>query len=359
MQMNTHESSINIISRNSIQSLHSVIIDGNKHYLGVHKDFRKDVNLKQFLPDRCRLSIAWVYLKKDEKLDVHEHPIETLIIICNGSGKMIGDLEKEIHEGDVITIRRGAKHGFIGGGENGYWALSLQLEERGLYENAEEALVSFKSIACDDTYLSKLMKTNQEYMQDYLKNSLFTLILSDSINDKKIRCKLLDCIQVWSDIFQHVVMSRYIFTSDDRYKPLALTHLMEEYGHNRSLQASRKGEMNKIQDPILQATSEWFAYKMHSYSDIERLVLVHFVLEGSANAFHHIAHPIMQSFQETKHFEVHSIEDDDHMNMGLDLLTNLNDATYDRLMQVLKESWAMMNALCGRMAELSVNEDQS
>jgi len=35
-----------------------------------------------------------VYLKKDEKLDVHEHPIETLIIICNGSGRMLGDLEK-------------------------------------------------------------------------------------------------------------------------------------------------------------------------------------------------------------------------------------------------------------------------
>jgi len=268
-------------------------------------------------------------------------------------------LEKDIHEGDVITIRRGAKHGFIGGGENGYWALSLQLEDRGLYENTEEALVSFKNMACEDIYLGKLMKANQEYMQDYLKNSLFKLILSDDINDKKTRSTLLDCIQVWSDIFQHVVMSRYIFTSDDRYKPLALTHLMEEYGHNRSLQASRKGEMNKIHDSILQATSEWFAYKMHSYSDIERLVLVHFVLEGSANTFHHVAHPIMQSFQETKHFEVHSIEDDNHMNMGLELLTNLYHATYNRLVQVLKESWAMMNALCDRMAELSLKGGHS
>lgn len=353
--MNTYANSINIINRNSIQSLNSIIAGGKQHYLGIHKDFRKDSKLNQFLPDNCRLSIAWVYLNKDEQLDVHEHPIETLIIICKGSGKMIGDLEKEINEGDVITISRGAKHGFIGSGPNGYWALSIQLEERGLYEDENKALVNFRDPLRQDCYLNKLLKTNRKYIEDYLQNSLFKLILSDKIKNKYVRSKLLDCIQVWSDIFQHVVMSRYIFTSDDRFKPLALTHMMEEYGHNRNLQASRNAELIKIEDSILHATSEWFAYKMLGYSDIERLVVVHLVLEGSANAFHHVAHPIMQSFKETKHFEVHSIEDDAHMNMGLDLLQNIDHATYGRLEKLLKESWAMMNALCHRMAELSID----
>ncbi len=347
--MNTHDHVINIINRSSIQALNSVIVDGKQHNLGIHKDFRKNAKLKEFIPDNCRLSIAWVYLNKDEKLDAHEHPIETLIIICKGSGKMFGDLERDIYEGDVITIRRGAKHGFVGNGPAGYWALSIQLEERGLYEHENAALVKFNNS------LDNLLKANKRYMNDYLQNSLFKLIQSEKINNKNVRRNLLDCIQVWSDIFQHIVMSRYIFTSDERFKPLALTHMMEEYGHNRNLQASRNGELRKIEDPILQATAEWFAYKMLGYSDIERLVMVHLVLEGSANVFHEIAHPIMQSFNETKHFEVHSIEDDGHMNMGLDLLENIDQMTQSRLLQVLKESWGMMNALCHRMAELSID----
>lgn len=246
----------------------------------------------------------------------------------------------------------------MGTGRDGYWALSIQLEQQGLYEVPNEALVNFVSEASTQSGFDKLLVKNSIHMKNHLQNPLFKLVLSGKMSNKEIRCKLLDCIQVWSDIFQHVVMSRLIFTSDTRYKPLALEHLLEEFGHNRNLERSRNGELKKVWDPILQATSEWFAYKMHSYSDIERLILVHFVLEGGAKAFHNMAHPVMQSFKETAHFEVHSLEDDGHMEMGLELLKNIDHETCDRLIRVLEEGWGMLNALCQRMAELSIKEEE-
>ena len=256
---------------------------------------------------------------------------------------------------DVIIIHA-AQTWFYGRNE-GYWALSVQLEQRGLYENQHEALVHFQAKFNDQPKLNEFLAKNETYMKSHIENPLFKLILSGKMQNKAIRSKLLDCIQVWSNIFQHVVMSRLILTSDERYRPLALEHLLEEFGHNRNLEASRNGELKKVWDPILQATSEWFAYKMHSYSDIERLVLVHFVLEGGAKVFHEMAHPIMQSFKETAHFEVHSLEDDGHMEMGVELIKNVNEQSYIQLLEVLKDGWGMLNALCQRMAELSLKEE--
>ena len=355
--MSAHVWPIKIIERDSIEALRSVMVGNKEYYLGLHKDFRKDPALNEFLPENCRLSLAWVHLKKDEVLETHEHPIETMIIMCKGTGKMHGDLEKEISEGDVIIISRGAKHGFTGTGQEGYWALSVQLEQRGLYENQSAALVNFQEKSKNKPKLNEFLAKNEAFMQSHTDNLLFKLVLSGKMQNKAVRSKLLDCIQVWSNIFQHVVMSRLILISDARYKPLALEHLLEEFGHNRSLEASRNGELKKVWDPVLQATSEWFAYKMHSYSDIERLVLVHFVLEGGAKVFHEMAHPIMQSFKETAHFEVHSLEDDGHMEMGIELIKNIDEQTYIQLLQVLEEGWGMLNALCQRMAELSLKEE--
>lgn len=355
--MSITEKKIQVIQRDSIESLTSITVDGKNYNLGLHKDFRKDNYLKDFLPENCRLSLAWVHLKNGETLETHEHPIETMIIMCKGTGKMHGDLEKDIAEGDVIVIPRESKHGFTGTGENGYWALSVQLEQRGLYEIQSDAMVGFQNDSYINPILQTFIKKNESYMEKHVENPLFKLVLSGKMKDKAIRSKLLDTIQVWSNIFQHVVMSRLILTSDDYYRPLALDHLLEEFGHNRNLEKSRNGTLVKIFDPILQATSEWFAYKMQSYSDIERLVLVHFVLEGGAKVFHEMAHPIMQSYDETSHFEVHSLEDDGHMQMGLELMKNLSQETYDRLNQVLEEGWGMLNALCQRMAELSLTKD--
>src|SRR6185312_5101589 len=80
-------------------------------------------------------SISWGYLEPGETLGVHVHPTESLIVVATGQGRILGDLEADITDGDVVLIPGGCRHGFVGAGAHGYWALSIQFEGSGLYED--------------------------------------------------------------------------------------------------------------------------------------------------------------------------------------------------------------------------------
>ncbi|MBA2649731.1 MAG: cupin domain-containing protein [Legionella sp.] len=136
-------SEVMVIRRCDIPSIHSVMVDGVSHNLGILKNFKINPTLAQFIPKLATLSLSWVSLQKDEILDTHEHPIESMVIVTSGEVKLVGDKEDILRSGDLVTIPRGCKHGFIGSGENGFWGLSLQFEQRGLYEKIDIPLVEF------------------------------------------------------------------------------------------------------------------------------------------------------------------------------------------------------------------------
>ena len=341
------------IRREDIPSLTKVVVDGVEHQLGLLKDFRKNELLQKYIPENSRLAVSWVHLNPGETLDPHQHPIDSMIIVAAGQGRITGDLEAEIKDGDILFVHRGSKHGFVGSAPNGYWALSIQFEESGLYENPENALVKFAGNKESKYSLKGLNQKNEEYMTEHKKNKIFDLVFSGAMANPAKRGRLLDAIQVWSNCFQKIIMSRYVYSSEASYFNLAKEHLNEEFGHNVNLEKSRKGELIPIWDPLLEATSTWFNSKMLNYSDAERTVLVHLVLEGASNVFHKVADPIMQSYKETDHFSVHNEEDPGHMEMGYKLLENLDENTYKQLYKVLKEGWDMFNLLSERMAELS------
>lgn len=336
---------ISIIRRRELPEIRSIVIGGAEHSLGIHKDFRKSEVLARFIPEDARLALAWVHLGPGERLDPHQHPIETMIVMCQGTGRMLGELETEVAEGDVVVIPRGKQHGFVGTGA-GYWALSVQFEARGLYEKPGAALVDFDGYA-------DLVRRNEQFMEDFKSNEVFALVEGGEVENKAVRAKLLDTIQIWSRHFQRVVMSRVVFGSNPRFDAIAREHLAEEYGHDTNLEQSRGGALRPVWDPLLEACSAWFPAKMLSLDDVEKTVLVHLVLEGSSTVFHRVAHPIMDAFNETKHFAVHDTEDGDHLAMGLDLLRGLDHETYVRLGRILREGWDMMNALNTRMAILA------
>jgi quercetin dioxygenase-like cupin family protein len=339
-----------LLRRAELPELRSVVIDGKEHNLGVHKDFRRSEALARFIPDNARVAMAWVHLEPGEELDVHDHPIESMIVVCRGTGRMVGDLEADLAEGDVIAIPRGKKHGFVGTGTEGYWALSIQFEGRGLYERPEEALVAFSPAKAE---LAALLAENEALMAAHEQNPLFALVLGGDIATPAVRARLLDCIQIWSRHFQRLVMARLVFNSDPRFGALAREHFVEEYGHDTNLEKSRHGALQKVWDPVLEACAAWFPSKMLSLSDPEKTVLVHLVLEGGAKVFHRAAHPVMAKYDETDHFAVHDVADDGHLEMGVASLEGLDAATYARLRVVQREGWDMLNTLCARMAELA------
>lgn len=201
--------------------------------------------------------------------------------------------------------------------------------------------------------LQALLEKNRRHAHRYkTKSLLLKLITNKKVSQRKTRQKLLDSVQVFSDYFQRVVLLRSALCSSLPAAPIAHTHLQEEFGHNLALSKDRKFRQ-KTWDPILEATSSWFCWKMFVLSEEEKTLLVHLVLESSANIFFHEAHKVMSKYKETDYFEIHSDVDEKHEKMGISLLKNLAPQEYHRLSELLSQGWDMINAACDRIAELS------
>lgn len=200
--------------------------------------------------------------------------------------------------------------------------------------------------------LSLLLETNKIFVNEYENNPLIRLIKSDVMKEKCMRERLLDCIQVFSDYFQKVVMLRYVFCDNPKFISIAQQHLKEEYGHNVSLQQDRHYRPS-VWDPILEATSGWFAWRMLTLDAEEKTVLVHLVLESSAQLFFRQAHQVMDRYQETQYFKIHDEVDEQHEEMGIVLLQGLTSEKYQRLNEVQAQGWKMLNVACKQIARLS------
>lgn len=205
------------------------------------------------------------------------------------------------------------------------------------------------SISDNSTTLDNLLKKNKIFVSEYTNNKLMKLIKSEAMKEKKMRERLLDCIQVFSDYFQKVVMLRYVFCNNSKFLKVVQLHLAEEYGHNISLKQDRK-DRPSIWDPILESTSCWFAWKIFTLDEEEKTVLVHLVLEASAQLFFTQAHQVMEKYQETEYFKIHFDLDKEHEQMGLNLLKELSKEKYHQLQTILGQGWSILNTACNQIA---------
>ena len=203
--------------------------------------------------------------------------------------------------------------------------------------------------------LNVLLENNKVLTKEYENNLLMQLLKSNLIQEKHIRERLLDCIQVFSDYFQKVVMLRYIFSDNSKFSSVTHQHLNEEYGHNTFLNQDRHYRPS-VWDPILEATGSWFAWKMFTLDEEEKTVLVHLVLETSAQLFFTRAHQVMEQYQETEYFKIHRDADEQHEQMGIDLLKELTVEKYQRLQKILSQGWAILNTACNQIALLTQQE---
>lgn len=201
-----------------------------------------------------------------------------------------------------------------------------------------------------ETLLNKNTMLANEYRQ---RSQLMTLIRSDYMHQKQYREKLLDAIQVFSNYFQKVVALRNTFCEEPEFLKITEEHLQEEFGHHLVLLKDRAFKP-PVWDAILEATSSWFSWKMLMSDNEDKVVLVHLVLETSANIFFQEAQPIMEIYKETSYFETHAEIDASHEDMGKELLDGLSEKKYLRLFEIQRQGWDMMNAASNRMAELAM-----
>ncbi|MGE8176480.1 cupin domain-containing protein [Pseudomonas fluorescens] len=343
-----------VISRNDINAINSVVIGGALHSLGVVKIFAQHPALARFIPPKSELAISWVRLEKDQELSVHQHPEPSLILICDGSGKTLGDTERNIEAGDMVLVPPYSLHGFKGTND-GFWALSIQFNGKSLYENSAQPNVVFQS--CETTNsrpIDELLKDNEGYLKSFRNSRLLTLINSTSIDQPEIREKLLDCLQTWSDMFQDLLHIRVAMTLDPAHKKIALEHLVEELGHNNNLRNQRGINHSPIWDAAFLSTMEWFRHQMLYKNDMVKTLLMHIVLEGSGEIFHSEASRV---FANMPHFQEHGEDDGSHVSMGIELLNLASPKEIGELREALNEGWKMITLLCDRFADIACVEN--
>ena len=356
----SHPSQVQIIRQMDIPSIDSVVVDGVRHFLGDQRDFRRNKILAGFIPENARLAIAWVRLKPGETLNVHVHPIESMILICEGNAEFNGDFNEPIAAGDAVIVPRGARHGFRGTGPSGFSGLSIQFENQGLYENPQDALVKFESMPKlmslaippqDEASFEALIKHNAIYKKRFHDNLLFRLMSSGRFADETTKALFLDYFQVWSNQFQKAMLLKTAFCDDPRFTPVFRKHFLEELGHDQALSRDRKSTTTRW-DAVLEAACSWFPSKMMATDLYEQIVVMHLCVEAVAVVFYEFARPALDPENKSSHFRAHDGVDIEHEKLGLEFLEGLSSPQYRRLMNIQREAWSMSETLFARLGEL-------
>jgi quercetin dioxygenase-like cupin family protein len=349
---------VELVRRDDVPSMRTIVVDGVEHWLGHVKDFTKNTNLAEFLPKDNRISMAWVRLEAGEELTPHVHPVPSMILIVEGSAGTTGDKHAVMNAGDALLVPQRRPHGFVGLEPNGFWGLSIQFDSRGLYEDIEDPWATFladeKSAELAGSPIEQLFKKNEEYMERFDKHRLFVLARNGLLNNPQTRRRFLDCFQVWSNHFQKMVLNRVVTLQNPLFEELAWLHLVEELGHNRDLAKSRS-DLKPVFDPILEAVCSWFPSKIGMLSDLEKVVLVHLVVEASALSFYKHVQPAMETSGTKNHFDSHKAGDEAHVQMGYAFLRQVTSADWPRLFDIQRQGWAMLMAVMGRVADLVVH----
>lgn len=220
-------SKVKVIPRNSLNGITEMTVEGQRTYLGEVKHFKDHPYLAQALPQN--LSIAWTQMPAGGELPAHFHPCSSMVIVAKGQGQLTGDVNSDLNEGDIAYVPAGSVHGFIGDGEEGFWALSIQFEASSLYDNPNKPQVSFVTTPTQKP-LDELINQNEEFSRKFLLNPIFSTEVSHAIKDQQKRRVLLDCLQVMSNSFQRLMFSRMALCDNVTYRKVFFEHFLEELG---------------------------------------------------------------------------------------------------------------------------------
>lgn len=351
---NNKSTQIQIVSRLDIPALYSIEQEGVVHTIGELRDFQWHSILKDFLPPAEEFSIGWVWLKEDETLKTHVHPVQSMMVFYQGSGKMLGQKEgAPLQEGDIVIVPPGCEHGFIGG-PGGLHGFSIQFGS-GLYTDPENARVIFKD---DEWNLAKLLAHNQLRLQQASHNKFFQLIQSGILDHPKKRQVFLDYLQIWVDGNQTLLFGRQATCNDPHFNAVFLQHLYEEIGHEKLYDSRKQHEVNlnntptKARDTILEAVTSWFSYQMFVLDNVEKTAIIHLVIENASHFYHAIAKNSLEKYISAEYFQVHEA-DTAHAEMGEKLLQNQSAETYRRLKEIIDQAWDMLGVMMNRVQELT------
>jgi len=197
-----------------------------------------------------------------------------------------------------------------------------------------------------------LEAVQRDHSEQYKLNPLIGLIHADEIlTNSSLQDSLLDVLQVWSNHFQKLIRIRAASAKNPDFSALADQHMQDEFNHNLFLLEMRGHRPVHLWDAELEGAAAWFAEWMAKGSDVEATILMHMVIEEAGDIFFKTIAPV---FPDSQHFKVHSVADEGHAEIGLQILKKQSREHITHMTTTLNKGWAVMNLLCARMAELAI-----
>jgi hypothetical protein len=203
-----------------------------------------------------------------------------------------------------------------------------------------------------------LIAHNTTFLEKHKRLRVFQLFTDGTLEDPEKREMFFACLQVFARHFQSILFTRQAHCADERYGKLFRRHLNEEIGHDDVLQKDR-GRSDEIWDPILEATTAWFISRMTMLDNIEKLAIVHLVLESSGAHMGRISKAPMRRFGSADYFNLHDEVDDSHVSIALDPLRRQPPDTIARLMVVIEQAWRMLDTHADRLVALVLGTERA
>jgi hypothetical protein len=281
--------------------------------------------------------LCWLEARAGQEVPLRSHAGPSLLLILRGRASLVGAGEQAIEQGDVLTLPSGQKYGFS----------NIDVDLHVLHV----ALPHGPAIESDDPALSleRLLERHRQRAREILETPGYMVLRNGSLNTAHRRSTACEALRVFSDAFQTFLFTRQAMCRDKAYLSIFHGHLLEELGHNDLLKVSRRRRI--LADPILRAASSWFSHQMLTLDNAGKTV-VNLVLETSGYHFHTLAKPVFASAEAGDYFDVHAEADEEHMTLGVDLLAHLHPDVYRRLLDILEDSWNMLETVTNRFAEL-------
>lgn len=115
-----------IVSRKEIPPL-VMKKEGKVDSINELRIFHAHEALEKILQPASDFSIAWASLGEGEEVPVHTHDTTTILIVYKGSGRLLVEDKREFFEGDCIVIPPYCAAGFVGGGPDGCYGISIEV----------------------------------------------------------------------------------------------------------------------------------------------------------------------------------------------------------------------------------------
>ena len=312
--------SLQVIKRTAIPS---TIVAGT----GELRDFRWSDALGEFMPPASRLSMRWLQLPAEGILEARLHPAQTLLMVCAGSGTVLGDLDGTVGEGDTVVVPAGSECGLEAGAE-GLTVVSFQFGQ-GL-----SATIPPPDSATDrhdgTPSLDGLLSYAGRRLQAFEDSPLFTLLDGDVNEAPKA---LREALELWSTSAQGLLFGSGPVGSRQLRRSSSMPPATESWRPPR-------------RDSIIEAITNWFAYQTHVLDSVERSAIIRLVVEPARMLCERRVSAALGRAAPTTGQHARTPVDDN-------LLDYQSPRIYGRLEAVVREAWDMLDAMADRVVDLA------